>query len=184
MKIAIPVSYGQLSAHFGHCEQFALVEVDPSEKKIIGTEYAVPPPHEPGVLPRWLHEQGVDVIIAGGMGQRAQPLFGQNGIGVVVGARCQPAEETVADYLYGGIVSLLLDGVMTNCLFAHGCTGVTARMELVFRRPVQSGSPATLRAGIERASQPVYCLKAQLLQDGQVKATANGAFMNRSDLNS
>jgi ATP-binding protein involved in chromosome partitioning len=101
MKIAIPVSYGQLSAHFGHCEQFALVEVDPSEKKIIGTEYAVPPPHEPGVLPRWLHEQGVDVIIAGGMGQRAQQLFAQNGIGVVVGARCQAAEEVVTNYLQG-----------------------------------------------------------------------------------
>lgn len=101
MKIALPVTYGQLSAHFGHCEQFALVEVDPSEKKIIGTEYAVPPPHEPGALPRWLHEQGADVIIAGGMGQRAQQLFIQNGIKVVVGARCRPAQETVADYLDG-----------------------------------------------------------------------------------
>jgi ATP-binding protein involved in chromosome partitioning len=101
MKIAIPVTYGQLSAHFGHCEQFALVDVDPSGKKIIGTEYAVPPPHEPGVLPRWLHEQGVNVIIAGGMGQRAQQLFAQNGIEVVVGAKCRNVQETVADYLRG-----------------------------------------------------------------------------------
>jgi len=101
MKIAVPVTYGQLSAHFGHCEQFALLQTDPSNKKVIATDYVVPPPHEPGVLPRWLHEQGVDVIIAGGMGQRAQQLFAQNGIKVVVGAKCQPAEQTVLDYLNG-----------------------------------------------------------------------------------
>jgi predicted Fe-Mo cluster-binding NifX family protein len=101
MKIAIPVTYGQLSAHFGHCEKFALVDVDPSSREPTATTHVVPPPHEPGVLPRWLHEQGVDVIIAGGMGQRAQQLFSQNGIKVVVGARCRPVEDTVADYLSG-----------------------------------------------------------------------------------
>lgn len=105
MKIAIPVTYGQLSAHFGHCEQFALVEVDPADKKTIATHYAVPPAHEPGVLPRWLHEQGVEVIIAGGMGQRAQQLFLQSGIKVVVGAKCRPVQETVDDYLNGTLVS-------------------------------------------------------------------------------
>jgi ATP-binding protein involved in chromosome partitioning len=101
MKIAIPVTYGQLSAHFGHCEQFALVDVNPSSREVEATSYEVPPPHEPGVLPRWLHEQGVDLIIAGGMGERAQQLFAQNGIKVVVGARCRPVQEAVADYLDG-----------------------------------------------------------------------------------
>lgn len=101
MKIAIPVTYGQLSAHFGHCEQFALIQVDPSGKTVLATEYVASPPHEPGALPQWLHEQGVDVIIAGGMGQRAQQLFAQSGIRVIVGARCQPVQETVADYLNG-----------------------------------------------------------------------------------
>jgi len=105
MKIAIPVTYGQLSAHFGHCEQFALVEVDPSSQEVRATDHVVPPPHEPGVLPCWLHEQGVDVIIAGGMGQRAQQLFIQNGIKVIVGARCRPVAETVADYLNGTLES-------------------------------------------------------------------------------
>ncbi|MCK5806140.1 MAG: NifB/NifX family molybdenum-iron cluster-binding protein [Lentisphaeria bacterium] len=101
MKIAIPMTYGQLSAHFGHCEQFALVEVDASSQEVKAMEHVVPPPHEPGVLPRWLHEQGVKVIIAGGMGQRAQQLFAANGIEVVVGAGCRPVEDTVADYLNG-----------------------------------------------------------------------------------
>ena len=101
MKIAIPVADGQLSAHFGHCEQFALVQVDESSKQVLGTEHATPPAHEPGVLPRWLHEQGADLIIAGGMGQRAQQLFAQNGIKVIVGAPGRPVPETVDDYLNG-----------------------------------------------------------------------------------
>lgn len=66
MRIAIPLTGGTLSAHFGHCESFALVDADPAEKKILGREDAVPPPHEPGVLPAWLAERGADMIIAGG----------------------------------------------------------------------------------------------------------------------
>ncbi|NLX14177.1 MAG: ATPase [Phycisphaerales bacterium] len=103
MKIAIPLTYGQLSAHFGHCEQFALVEVDPADKKITATEYLTPPAHEPGVLPSWLHDLGATVIIAGGMGQRAQQLFAQNGIEVIVGVSCRPVEQVVNDYLEGAL---------------------------------------------------------------------------------
>jgi len=99
MKIAIPTANGKLCMHFGHCEQFALVEVDEAGKAIIGTDYLKPPPHEPGVLPRWLHEQGAEVIIAGGMGQRAQGLFSQNGIKVLVGAPPGTAEEIVSAFL-------------------------------------------------------------------------------------
>jgi len=101
MKIAIPIANGKVCMHFGHCEQFALVEVDAGGKTITGTTYLTPPPHEPGVLPRWLHEQGADVIIAGGMGQRAQGLFAQNGIKVVVGAPAERPEDAVAAYLSG-----------------------------------------------------------------------------------
>ena len=99
MKIAIPLADGKLCMHFGHCEQFALVEVDEAGKTITGTSYLTPPPHEPGVLPRWLHEQGANVIIAGGMGQRAQGLFSQSGIEVVVGAPSEKPEDVVSAYL-------------------------------------------------------------------------------------
>jgi len=101
MKIAIPTASGALCMHFGHCEQFAMVEADESAKTISGVEFLTPPPHEPGVLPRWLGEQGANVIIAGGMGQRAQNLFTQNGIEVVVGAPAGTPEEVAAAYLSG-----------------------------------------------------------------------------------
>jgi len=101
MKIAIPVAEGKLCMHFGHCEQFALLEVDEKAKKITSKRMLTPPPHEPGVLPRWLHEQGANVIIAGGMGQRAQAIFAEKGIKVVFGAPSESPETLVSQYLAG-----------------------------------------------------------------------------------
>jgi predicted Fe-Mo cluster-binding NifX family protein len=103
IKIAIPMAEGRLCMHFGHCEQFALVEADETSKTITGKKLLTPPPHEPGVLPRWLHEQGANVIIAGGMGQRAQSLFAANSIQVVVGAPAAAPEEIVAAFLGGNL---------------------------------------------------------------------------------
>lgn len=105
MKIAIPIANGSLAMHFGHCEAFALVEADMESKTISGTSSAVPPPHEPGVLPRWLAEQGVHLIIAGGMGSRAQSLFNQNGIDVVVGAPSESPEKLVEAFMADSLQS-------------------------------------------------------------------------------
>jgi len=97
MKFAIPLAEGKLTAHFGHCQEFALVEVE--DNQIKSKETLVPPPHEPGVLPKWLHDQGTNVIIAGGMGARALDLFAQNDIKVIVGASALTPEELVKQYL-------------------------------------------------------------------------------------
>ena len=99
MKIAIPITNGTLSSHFGHCEQFALVDVNEQTKEIANVTSLQPPAHEPGVLPRWLSEQKADVIIAGGMGQRARELFAQNNVKVVVGAPELPAEALASAYV-------------------------------------------------------------------------------------
>lgn len=101
MKIAIPLANGMLSMHFGHCERFAMVDVDPEEKKILKREDIEAPPHEPGLLPPWLAERGATMIIAGGMGQRAQGLFAQQGIQVVVGAPAESPERIIDHYLDG-----------------------------------------------------------------------------------
>jgi ATP-binding protein involved in chromosome partitioning len=101
MRIAIPLANGCLALHFGHCETFALIDADPESKNILGKEEIEPPPHEPGLLPRWLAEKGATVIIAGGMGQRAQSLFTENGIEVLVGAPADSPEEIVKNFLSG-----------------------------------------------------------------------------------
>jgi predicted Fe-Mo cluster-binding NifX family protein len=103
MRIAIPLAQGKLSLHFGHCDQFAIFDIDDNLKKVINRKDATPPAHEPGVLPRWLHENNVSVIIAGGMGQRAQQLFAQNDIKVVVGASSETPEELVSAFLQGSL---------------------------------------------------------------------------------
>jgi len=103
MKFAIPLAEGKLTAHFGHCQEFAIVDVE--ENQITGKEILVPPPHEPGVLPAWLHEKGANVIIAGGMGQRAQGLFTQAGVSVAVGAPNIAPEELVTQYLAGTLIT-------------------------------------------------------------------------------
>ncbi len=109
MKIALPIANGKLCMHFGHCEVFAFFTVDQNEKKILTRSDLVPPPHEPGVLPRWIKEQGATVVLAGGMGKRAQELFTQNGVMVYTGV-----VETNPDRL---IHSFLNDDMKTgqNC---------------------------------------------------------------------
>jgi ATP-binding protein involved in chromosome partitioning len=99
MRIAVPLVQGKLSLHFGHCDQFAIFDIDESIKKITNRKDASPPSHAPGALPKWLNENNVNVIIASGMGQRAQQLFAQNDIKVIVGAPEGSPEEFVSAYL-------------------------------------------------------------------------------------
>jgi predicted Fe-Mo cluster-binding NifX family protein len=100
---AIPVADGKLCSHFGHCEQFALIETE--DGRIKDKSMHTPPPHEPGVLPKWLAEQGATVVIAGGMGARAQDLFQQKGIKVIVGAAADSPESLVNQYLADTLVT-------------------------------------------------------------------------------
>ncbi len=101
MKIAIPTTQGCISQHFGHCETFNFYDVE--EGKIIKSTSLTPPPHEPGVLPVWLGQQGADVIIAGGMGARAQQLLEGQGIEVVIGITDGQPEMLIEAYLGGNL---------------------------------------------------------------------------------
>jgi predicted Fe-Mo cluster-binding NifX family protein len=100
---AIPTENGKLCAHFGHCEKFAIVETE--DKKIVNEEYFTPPMHQPGAYPQFLSQQGVNIIIAGGMGQRAQQLFTQHNIEVCVGVSAELPSKLVEQYLNGQLQS-------------------------------------------------------------------------------
>jgi predicted Fe-Mo cluster-binding NifX family protein len=97
MKFAVPTLNGELTAHFGHCEKFAILDVE--NNKVIKQEFIEPPVHQPGVYPKFLADKGVDVIIAGGMGQRAQDLFTDNNIKVFVGVPAAEPQKLVENYL-------------------------------------------------------------------------------------
>lgn len=102
-RIAIPLTNGILCSHFGHCEQFAIIETD--EHTISKEELITPPPHEPGLLPAWLAEKGVTDVIAGGMGQRAITLFNQQKINVFVGAQIKSPKELSTELLNDSLVA-------------------------------------------------------------------------------
>lgn len=95
--IAVPLENGILCSHFGHCQQFAIIETD--NNKVTSEIHVTPPPHEPGILPGWLAEKGVTDVIAGGMGQRAIGLFNQQKINVFVGAPLKKPEELANDLI-------------------------------------------------------------------------------------
>lgn len=115
MKIAIPVTGENLNPHFGHCEKFALVDVDPKTREVIATTEAPAPEHQPGLLPRWLKERGVTVVIAGGMGARALSLFQESSIEVITGAPAESVATLVRNYLDGTLISV-------EHLCEHVCT--------------------------------------------------------------
>jgi predicted Fe-Mo cluster-binding NifX family protein len=99
--IAIPLEDGVLCAHFGHRQQFAIVEV--KDSIITEVKEVTPPEHVPGLYPRWVAQFGVTDVIAGGMGQQAIMLFNEQNINAFVGAPTKTAKELVNDFIAGNL---------------------------------------------------------------------------------
>ncbi len=100
-RFAVPIEKGELCAHFGHCEKFALVDVDASG--VTGVTEITPPEHQPGLYPRWIAGHGVSDVIAGGIGQKAINLFNEQRINVHVGAPVKDAASLVNEFLSGSL---------------------------------------------------------------------------------
>jgi predicted Fe-Mo cluster-binding NifX family protein len=105
MIIAMPLENGRLAQRFGRCEAFLLINVDDATKTVSGETTLVPPPHEPGLIARWIREEGADVVIARGMGRRAQRILGDNGARIVVGAPDYAPAPLVARFLMGNLTT-------------------------------------------------------------------------------
>jgi predicted Fe-Mo cluster-binding NifX family protein len=103
MRLAIPVSRGILAQHFGHCDNFELIDVDTAKKEILQRRTVAAPPHQPGLLPGWLAERGAEVILAGGIGSRALQGFTAHDISVIVGVPELDPESLVRNYLDGNL---------------------------------------------------------------------------------
>lgn len=99
MKIAIPTADGKLCAHFGHCESFTFADINPETNEIMNLEEKIP---EEGISCQsasWISEQGVNTVLAGGMGGRPMMLFAQNGVQVIAGCPELPVKEVIEAYL-------------------------------------------------------------------------------------
>jgi uncharacterized protein (TIGR00369 family) len=93
------------------------------------------------------------------------------------------ALEGFQGFLHGGMIASLLDGAMTNCLFARGHVAMTAELKVRYRKPVFIGQEMTIRAWITRSQPPLHLLEAELKQGRCIKAIASAKFMERNERN-
>ena len=113
---AIPTENGKLCEHFGHCEKFAIIEVEGNS--ITRNEFVDPPEHVPGLYPKFLADMGVSTVIAGGMGQKAMNLFAENNIEVFTGIDYLERVQLVSSYLKKELTST---GSPCNHDHDHNC---------------------------------------------------------------
>ena len=83
MKVVISTDGGFVSSHFGRCPLFTILDIQ--DGKVVKREAIENPGHQPGFIPKFLHEKGVEYIITGGMGMRATGFFNELGIQAIVG---------------------------------------------------------------------------------------------------
>jgi acyl-coenzyme A thioesterase PaaI-like protein len=88
------------------------------------------------------------------------------------------ALEGYPGLLHGGVIAALLDGAMTNCLFALGHRALTVELKVQYHAGVAAAEQVSLRAWLEDSSHGLFQLRAELSQAGAVKASATGKFMN------
>ena len=108
MRIAISVDDSNaldspISAHFGRCPYFILVDVEGQDVEAVNVvENPYYGNHTPGQVPAFIHSQGADVMLAGGMGRRAVSFFQQYDIQAVTGASGN-VRQALQSYLGGAL---------------------------------------------------------------------------------
>ena len=78
MKIAVTYDNGLIFQHFGHTEQFKIYNVE--EGKIISSRVAGTHGAGHGALAGFLKDEGVEVLICGGIGGGARAALAEAGI--------------------------------------------------------------------------------------------------------
>jgi acyl-coenzyme A thioesterase PaaI-like protein len=91
------------------------------------------------------------------------------------------ALEGYSGLLHGGVIAAMLDGAMTNCLFAHGIRGLTAELKVRYHESVAASEEVFLQAWLEDDAHELFQLRAELKQGGAVRASATGKFMKQHE---
>jgi predicted Fe-Mo cluster-binding NifX family protein len=102
-KVAIPIENGSLSHHFGHSRTFQFFEIE--NKQIVKSYTQDPPPHEEGVIPRWLVSEQVTDLLVGGIGPKAIEILYAKGMNVYIGVEVATPDQLVADFIAGELKS-------------------------------------------------------------------------------
>ena len=102
MKIAVTYDNGEIFQHFGKTESFKVYEVE--DNKVVSSEVIGSNGTGHGALAGLLAEQGVNVLICGGIGGGAQTALTEAGIELCAGAQGN-TDQAVENYLKGELVS-------------------------------------------------------------------------------
>ena len=102
MKIAVTYDNGEIFQHFGKTESFKVYEVE--DNKVVSSEVISSNGTGHGALAGLLAEQGVNVLICGGIGGGAQTALTEAGIELCAGAQGN-TDQAVESYLKGELVS-------------------------------------------------------------------------------
>ena len=106
MRIAISAETNnglesKVAQHFGRCPFYILVDLEDTEvKEVFGVANPHYASHKPGMVPAFINEQNVNVMVAGGMGGRAIEFFNQFGIETATGA-AGTAQDALNGYING-----------------------------------------------------------------------------------
>ena len=117
MKIALPSNKNEIDSHFGHCESFTVFTVN--EKKEITADEVVASPAGCGCksnIAQTLSDMGVELMLAGNMGEGAVHVLNSHGIEVVRG--CSGNVKAVAQQWLEGQVA---DSGVGCHAHEHGC---------------------------------------------------------------
>ncbi len=100
MKIAVTYADGQVYGHFGHTASFKLYEVQ--EGKVIASQVLETNGSGHGALASLLAQEGVHLLICGGIGGGARMALNEAGI-VIYGGVEGDADEAVELFLAGAL---------------------------------------------------------------------------------
>jgi len=100
MRIAIPLSGGRVSEHFGHSEQFLFVDADKDKRTVLSKSIEKTPEHAPGVVPKWLLGHQIDTVLAVRLGERARKALSMKSVNVLTGVSTDDPNELVSDFLH------------------------------------------------------------------------------------
>ncbi|MFP4478954.1 MAG: NifB/NifX family molybdenum-iron cluster-binding protein [Candidatus Izemoplasmatales bacterium] len=96
MKVALSTKNNMITDHFGHCDYFVVYEL--GDEKIISSHVIKNPPHQKGFLPKFLKDEGIDVVIAGGIGEMAVNMLKDLGIDCYINVTGE-VPEVIEKYL-------------------------------------------------------------------------------------
>ncbi len=94
MKIAVASKEHMVSEHFGHCPNFNFFEI--VDGNVLKEQFVPSPGHDCQALPQFLKDNGMDVVISGGMGKGAMNNLTTNGLTAVTGARGLAKDAAIA----------------------------------------------------------------------------------------